>query len=193
MSKRGGFPGGMGGFGGMNINGLMKQAKKMQEDLEKSQTELAAKEFEASAGGSAVTVKVNGQKQILSLSLKKEIVDEKTGITYTLVGDYYMPNLYLEPEEKITLNKYGLLRLNYLKKHKKAEYSILFINRELNKHLKEFQEQAQKEIDFIIEDLKSKSDLTEDMKNTNPLYWVGTMNSIKNQAEEIVLKRLIYV
>ena len=75
MSKRGGFPGGMGGFGGMNINGLMKQAKKMQEDLEKSQTELAAKEFEASAGGSAVTVKVNGQKQILSLSLKKEIVD----------------------------------------------------------------------------------------------------------------------
>ena len=69
------------------------------------------------------------------------------------------------------------------KKHKKAEYSILFINRELNKHLKEVQEQAQKEIDFIIKDLKSKSDLTEDMKNTNPLYWVGTMNSIKNQAE----------
>ena len=60
--------------------------------------------------------------------LKKEIVDEKTGISYTLVGDYYMPNLYLEPEEKITLNKYGLLRLNYLKKHKKAEYTILFIN-----------------------------------------------------------------
>ena len=125
--------------------------------------------------------------------LKKEIVDEKTGISYTLVGDYYMPNLYLEPEEKITLNKYGLLRLNYLKKHKKAEYTILFINRELNKHLKEIQEQAQKEIDLIIEDLKSKSDLTEDMKNTNPLYWVGTMNAIKNQAEEIVLKKLIYV
>ena len=54
-------------------------------------------------------------------------------------------------------------------------------------------EQAQKEINFIIKDLKSKSDLTEDMKNTNPLYWVGTMNSIKNQAEEIVLKKLIYV
>ena len=56
-----------------------------------------------------------------SKELKKEIVDEKTGISYTLVGDYYMPNLYLEPEEKITLNKYGLLRLNYLKKNKKAE------------------------------------------------------------------------
>lgn len=75
MSKRGGFPGGMGGFGGMNINNLMKEAKKMQADLEKSQTELAAKEFEASAGGGAVTVKVNGQKQILSLALQKEVVD----------------------------------------------------------------------------------------------------------------------
>ena len=75
MSKRGGFPGGMGGFGGMNINSLMKEAKKMQADLEKSQTELAAKEFEASAGGGAVTVKVNGQKQVLSLTLQKEVVD----------------------------------------------------------------------------------------------------------------------
>ena len=73
MSKRGGFPGGMGGFGGMNINSLMKEAKKMQADLEKSQTELAVKE--ASAGGGAVTVKVNGQKQILSLTLQKEVVD----------------------------------------------------------------------------------------------------------------------
>lgn len=75
MSKRGGFPGGMGGFGGMNINNLMKEAKKMQADLEKSQTELAAKEFEASAGGGAVTVKVNGQKQILDLKLQKDVVD----------------------------------------------------------------------------------------------------------------------
>lgn len=75
MSKRGGFPGGMGGFGGMNINSLMKEAKKMQADLEKSQTELAAKEFEASAGGGAVTVKVTGQKEIKELKLQKEVVD----------------------------------------------------------------------------------------------------------------------
>ena len=75
MAKRGGFPGGMGGFGGMNINSLMKEAKKMQADLEKSQSELAVKEFEASAGGGAVTVRVNGQKQILDLKLQKDIVD----------------------------------------------------------------------------------------------------------------------
>ena len=75
MSKRGGFPGGMGGFGGMNINSLMKEAKKMQADLEKNQQELAEKEFEASAGGNAVSVKVNGQKQILDLKLQKEVVN----------------------------------------------------------------------------------------------------------------------
>ena len=75
MSKRGGIPGGMGGFGGMNINSLMKEAKKMQADLEKNQQELAEKEFEASAGGNAVSVKVNGQKQILDLKLQKEVVD----------------------------------------------------------------------------------------------------------------------
>lgn len=74
MSKRG-FPGMGGGFGGMNIGQLMKEAKKMQADIEKSQEELAAKEFEASAGGNAVTVKVNGQKQILELKLQKEVVD----------------------------------------------------------------------------------------------------------------------
>ena len=77
MSKRGGFPGGMGGFGGMNINSLMKEAKKMQADLEKNQQELAEKEFEASAGGNAVSVKVNGQKQILDLKLQKEVVDQE--------------------------------------------------------------------------------------------------------------------
>lgn len=63
MSKRGGFPG-MGGFGGMNINQLMKEAKKMQADIEKSQTELQAKEFDATAGGGAVSVKVTGSKEI---------------------------------------------------------------------------------------------------------------------------------
>ena len=75
MSKRGGFPGGMGGFGGMNLNNLMKDRKKKKADLKKSQQELATKEFEASAGGNAVSVRVNGQKQILNLNIQKEVVD----------------------------------------------------------------------------------------------------------------------
>ena len=74
MSKRGGFPG-MGGFGGMNINQLMKEAKKMQADMEKSQEELVAKEFDASAGGGAIEVKVSGDKLIKEIKIKPEVVD----------------------------------------------------------------------------------------------------------------------
>ena len=75
MSKRGGVPGGMGGFGGMNINQLMKEAKKMQADMEKSQEELSAKEFEATAGGGAVSVKVSGSKEIKEINISKDVVD----------------------------------------------------------------------------------------------------------------------
>ncbi len=75
MSKRGGFPGMGGGFGGMNLNNLMKEAKKMQADLEKTQQELTEKEFEASAGGGAISVKVSGDKQIKEITIKKEVVD----------------------------------------------------------------------------------------------------------------------
>ena len=75
MGKRGGFPGGMGGFGGMNLNNLMKEAKKMQADMEKSQAELATKEFDATAGGGAISVKVSGEKIIKEIKIKPEVVD----------------------------------------------------------------------------------------------------------------------
>ena len=75
MSKRGGFPGGMGGFGGMNLNQLMKEAKKMQADIEKSQEELGNKELSATAGGGAIEVVISGNKVIKSMKIKPEVVD----------------------------------------------------------------------------------------------------------------------
>ena len=75
MAKRGGFPGGMGGFGGMNIGNLMKEAKKMQADMEKSQEELAQKEFDATSGGGAISVKVSGEKVIKEIKIQKDVVD----------------------------------------------------------------------------------------------------------------------
>ena len=125
--------------------------------------------------------------------LKENNIDNKYGIEYTKVGDYYMPNLVLEKEEKIILNKYGRIRLNFLKENKKAEYMIMFTKGTLNKHLKEIQETAEKRIDIIIEQLKQQNNLTEEMKNTDQLYWVSMMNNFRNTAEEIVLKELIYV
>ncbi len=128
-----------------------------------------------------------------NVELKDRFIDEKTGIEYIRKGDYYLPNLVLAPQKEITLNKYGRLRLEYLKNHKKAEYTILFIENKLIDHLEEIQETAIKRVEEIIQKSKSQSDLTEEMKNTNQLYWVGMMNNFKNQAEEIVLKELIYI
>lgn len=127
-----------------------------------------------------------------NIELKERFIDERTGIEYIKKGDYYLPNLVIEPQRKINLNRYGRLRLEYLKNHKKAEYTILFIENKLVDHLEEIQETAIKRVKEIIQELKSQSDLTEEMKNTNQLYWVGMMNNFKNQ-EEIVLKELIYV
>ncbi len=125
--------------------------------------------------------------------LPKTKIDERTGIEYHLKGDYYIPNIVAPKQEKIVLNKYGSMRLKYLKEYRKADYTIMLINGTLNTHLKEIQETAQTRVEQIINQLKEKSDLTEDMKNTDVLYWVGTMNSIKSQAEEIVFNELIYV
>ena len=124
--------------------------------------------------------------------LKTNNIENKYGIEYTKVGDYYLPNLVLE-KEKIVLNKYGRMRLNFLKENKKAEYTIMFVNGTLNKHLKEIQETAEERIDIIIEQLKEQNNLTEEMKNTDQLYWVSMMNNFKNTAKEIVLNELIYV
>ena len=125
--------------------------------------------------------------------LTKTKIDERTGIEYHLEGDYYLPNIVAPKQEKITLNRYGQMRLNYLKEHKKADYTIMLMNGTLSTHLKELQETADNRAQQIISELKAKSDLTEDMKNTDMLYWVGTMNAIKSQAEEIVFSELIYV
>ena len=128
-----------------------------------------------------------------NVELKDRFIDEKTGIEYIRTGDYYLPTLVLAEQKKIQLNKYGRLRLDYLKNHKKAEYAILFMDNKLTDQLEKVQEIATKRVEEIIKSLKKQSNLSEEMKNTDQLYWVGMMNNFKNQAEEIVLKELIYV
>lgn len=125
-------------------------------------------------------------------NLKESFIDKRTGIEYNLVGDYYLPNLVLEAEEKVILNKYGLLRLNYLKEHKKADYIIMFMNKTLNKHLKEIQETAKARVDTLIKEFAKQDNINEGLKAKNQLEWVQMMNNCKNRAEEIVFSELIY-
>lgn len=114
-------------------------------------------------------------------------------ITYTKCGDYYLPNLVSSNTTKnVTLGKYARMRLNHLKNHKKAEYTILFMNDELINHLLDIDKQAS---DFFVTQMKlmaEKEGITEELKATNQLEWVGKMNNLKNYIEEIILERYIY-
>lgn len=114
-------------------------------------------------------------------------------ITSTKCGDYLLPNLTLTEKENKQLNKYGLLRLEYLKNNKKALYQELLMKDKLNEHLFSVSINAENKVNRIINELiKSDTSITEKLKSENQLLWVQKMNNCKNTAEEIVLKEIIY-
>ena len=127
-------------------------------------------------------------------NVKDKFIDEKTGIEYIKQGDYYLPNLILAPEEtNYKIGKYGRIKLNYLKNNKKVEYSILLIESKLNRYLHEIDIASEDMLKSIISQLMKQENVTEELKSTNQMEWVQAMNNIKNRAEEIILKELIYV
>lgn len=114
-------------------------------------------------------------------------------ITYTKCGDYLLPNLILAEKENKLLNKYGLLRLEYLKNNKKALYQELLMKNKLNEHLFSVSIIAEDRINNIVNNLiELDSSITEKLKSENQLLWVQKINNCKNTAEEIVLKKIIY-
>ena len=125
--------------------------------------------------------------------LKEKLFNEERGLEYVKVGDYYVPNLTLPIQEQVPLNKYGIMRLNYLKEYKYIDYTTMLMNGTLNTHLKEVQEAIQNRVEQAINELKTQANLTEKVKTESQLYWVGTMNAIKQQSEEIAYKELLYV
>lgn len=115
-------------------------------------------------------------------------------LTYTKVGDYYLPNLiFLDPINKTKIGKYGRLRLQYLKEHNKAEYIILLMDNELREHLIWTNNEAEKRIKKLVNNMCSKEKVDEDLKIKDQMKWVGLMNNFKNIAEEIVCKEIIYI
>lgn len=119
---------------------------------------------------------------------------ESNNISYFKIGNYYMPNLVLTGTEKdIKLGKYGKTRAKYLKHNKDIEYTILLMDNKLQEHLLEVDETANKRFKLLMKQLAEKENITEELKSTDQLKWVGMMNNIKNQAKEIILKELIYV
>lgn len=114
-------------------------------------------------------------------------------INYTKYGDYYLPDLKLTEKNNKQLNKYGLLRLNYLKEHKKALYQQLLMTDKLNEHLFSVGNEAKQKIDMLMKEyIKNDSRLSEKSKKVNPLEWTRLMNNYKNTGKEIILKEYIY-
>ena len=129
-----------------------------------------------------------------NLSEKDEIYDEKNGLYYTKIGDYYYPNIVVEDTEKITLGKYGRARLRYLKEHKKVLYNELLMTGKLSKHLQEIDLNCEQKVQNIIHDMEKKDGIPMyfNDEKIEQLEWVKCMNNYKNIAEEIVNNELIF-
>ena len=122
--------------------------------------------------------------------LEKYITDEKTGLKYKLIGDYYYP--CLEAPEAPKVGRFGMMYHDYLRKHKKVTYSGLMLSGELKEHVEDIDRQAEDMFSHLVDRMKQTGGVTEQLKASNQLEWVRRMNSIRNCAEEIVISNLIY-
>ena len=112
-------------------------------------------------------------------------------LTYTLVGDYYIPNIAL-PEENRPIGRWGRLHREYLKEYHPIRFNDLVLSGQLWTYLADLNEQAQERLSLIIDQMKASEGVTEELKAADQMAWVGAMNSIRNRAEEIILRKMIY-
>jgi len=124
--------------------------------------------------------------------MKKHIYDESNGLSYTLHGDYYLPDLAVNEEEP-TYGKYGMLRKQFLKMHRPARYQYLLMTGELIAYLNRVDQEAREQVESLMKQMVERQGVTEQLKMQNQMKWVGLMNSIKVCAEEIVLQELVYM
>lgn len=114
-------------------------------------------------------------------------------ITYHREGDYLIPDLYLPKQPEKSIGKYGRLRLNFIKEHKKGLYTELLINGTLKQHLINIDESANNRVALLIKQFAEVENIDENLKEHHQMKWVQAMNNIKNRAEEIVFNEILYV
>lgn len=118
---------------------------------------------------------------------------EQNGGTYTNVGDYYIPNIAVPDTKEYNIGKYGNLRRNFLKEHRKSYYSYLLMTGKLSEHLAEIDETCRNRLKDLVPKMAEQEGVTEQLKATDQMTWVQKMNNIRNRAEEIVLNEYVYV
>ena len=115
-------------------------------------------------------------------------------IEYTKIGDYLLPNLVIDNKNYEQINKYGYLRLDYIKEHKKGLYKTLLMKNELTNHLLSVSKDCEKRYNILMNNyIKNDEKLSEKNKELNPLEWTKLMNNYKNTAEEIVLNEYVFI
>ena len=124
--------------------------------------------------------------------MKKHIYDENNGLWYELIGDYYIPVLALSSEEQRPIGKWGRMHRDYIKEHRPILFNDLILSGHLWVYLVDLNEQAQERLSLIVEQMKESEGVTEKLKAADQMAWVGAMNSIRNRAEEIILREMIY-
>ena len=118
---------------------------------------------------------------------------EEMGGTYRQEGDYLLPNLTLPPdEESYQIGKYGRMRQRYLKEHRRALYTSLMLSGKLMKHLAEIDQSCNERLEIIEAAMMKQEDVTEELKASDQMEWVGRRNSIRSRAEEVILTELVY-
>ena len=123
--------------------------------------------------------------------MKKHIYDEKNGLSYTLHGDYYLPDLEINEEEPKN-GKYGIMRKQFLKEHRSARYQYLVLTGKLTEHLNRVDKEAREKVEMLMEQMAEQWKVTEELKMQEQMEWVRRMNNIKSVAEEMVLLEIIY-
>lgn len=123
--------------------------------------------------------------------MKRFIHDKNNGLDYELVGDYYLPCLKAPESPKV--GRFGLMHLDYLRNHKRVTYSGLLISGKLNELVEDIDSQAEAMFSQLVNRLKQAEGVTEKLKATNQMAWVGAMNNIRNRAEEIVKSEVLFV
>jgi len=124
--------------------------------------------------------------------MKKQIYDEKNGLSYTLHGDYYLPDLEINEEEP-TYGKYGIMRKQFLKEHRSARYQYLVLTGKLTEHLNQVDKEVREKVEILMEQMAEQWGVTEELKMQDQMEWVRRMNDIKATAEEIVYRNIIFM
>ena len=124
--------------------------------------------------------------------MKKHFTDERTGISYTLQGDYYLPDLVLPVEEQVEVGIWGQRHLRHIKQNRRVLYTNLLISGKLNSYLADINQQAEEMFFRLVKELAEKEDVTEQLKANNQMEWVARMNNIRRRATEVVNTDFIY-